>query len=164
MEQLYELKEKLTKELEGYSENGKFSKEDAEAIKYLASAIDHICNIVERDEEEYSSRGGSYDYRSYARGGNQGGGNQGGGQGGGSYRGGGYERERYSRNMGGSYARGRGRNARRDSMGRYSSEGGYSRADELEEVVESIQSMMDQLPQNLQREAQMFVQKLEQMQ
>lgn len=167
MEQLYELKEKLLKELSEYSENGKFSKEDAEAIKYLASAVDHICNIVERDEEEYSSRGGSYEYRnerrSYA--GGQGGGNQGGGQGGGSYRGGGYERERYSRNMGGgSYARGRGRNARRDSMGRYSSEGGYSRTDELEDVVESIQGMMDQLPQNLQREAQMFVQKLEQMQ
>ena len=42
---------------------------------------------------------------------------------------------------GSSYARGRGRNARRDSMGRYSNEGGYSGAEEdfrmeLEELIE----------------------------
>lgn len=142
MEELYELKEKLMKELEGYSENGKFSKEDAEAIKYLASAIDHICNIVERDDEEGYSGRGSYNYRSYAHGGYQDGGQ------GGSYR-------------GGSYARGRGRNALRDSMGRYSSEG-YSRADAVEDVVEAIHTSMDKMFPNLQREAQAFVQKLEQ--
>lgn len=55
MHKLYELKEKLVNELEDYADNGKFSKEDVEAIKYTASAIDHICNIVERsDEEDYS--------------------------------------------------------------------------------------------------------------
>lgn len=95
MHKLYELKEKLMNELEDYSENGKYSKDDVEAIKYISSAIDHICNIVEHaDDEEYSmaiGRGGSYE--SYARGGNR---------------------------DGRSYARGRGRNARRDSMGRYS--------------------------------------------
>ena len=32
MHKLYELKEKLMRELEDYSENGKFSKEDVEAI------------------------------------------------------------------------------------------------------------------------------------
>ena len=42
--------------------------------------------------------------------------------------------------MGGSYARGRRGNVRRDSMGRYSREGGYSRAEndfrmELEELM-----------------------------
>lgn len=35
--------------------------------------------------------------------------------------------EGYSMDNGGSYARGRGRYARRDSRGRYSNEGGYSR-------------------------------------
>lgn len=104
MHKLYELKEKLMRELEDYSENGKFSKEDVEAIKYITSAIDHICNIVE-NEDEYSNAGmmggGSYAYADGGRG----------GRGGRSNR---------------SYARGRGRNARRDSMGRYSSEGGYS--------------------------------------
>lgn len=79
----------------------------------------------------------------------------GGNQGGGSYRGGLYR--------GGSYARGRGRNAKRDSMGRYSSERGYSREDGVEEMVESIRSMMGELPQEIQRDAQKFVQKLEQM-
>lgn len=75
MHKLYELKEKLMNELEEYADNGKFSKDDVEAIKYTASAIDHICNIME-DGEEYSGamRGGSYNmgmggsYRgSYAR-------------------------------------------------------------------------------------------------
>lgn len=75
MHKLYELKEKLMGELEDYSENGKFSKEDVESIKYIASAIDHICNIVEGDEEysnAYMYDDGSYAYtrgnRSYARG------------------------------------------------------------------------------------------------
>lgn len=106
MNELYELKEKLMKELKDYSGNGKFSKDDVESIKYITSAIDHICNIVE-GEEEYS---GMYPY-AYDDGMNRG-----------SYR--------------GSYARGR--NARRDSMGRYSSEG-YSRhslGDKLRELME----------------------------
>ena len=71
MHELYELKDKLIKELEDYSQNGKFSKEDVESIKYMASAVDHLCNIMERkDEEEYSMRGRrSYeDGNSYARG------------------------------------------------------------------------------------------------
>ena len=105
MHKLYELKEKLMRELEDYSENGKFSKDDVESIKYITSAIDHICNIMEDAEGEYSGNmmgDGSYAYED-GRGGNRGGG-------------------RINR----SYARGRGRNARRDSMGRYSSEGGYS--------------------------------------
>ena len=104
MHELYELKEKLMRELEDYSKNGKFSKEDVEAIKYITSAIDHICNIIE-NEDEYSNAGmmssGPYSYADGGRSGNRG-------------------------NRGRSYARGRGRNAKRDSMGRYSSEGGYS--------------------------------------
>ena len=49
MHDLHELKEKLLKELEEYGGNAKFSKEDVETIKYMASAIDHICNISEDD-------------------------------------------------------------------------------------------------------------------
>ena len=65
MHDLHELKEKLLKELEEYGGNAKFSKEDVETIKYMASAIDHICNIAEGDEEGYSGRypywmGGAY--------------------------------------------------------------------------------------------------------
>lgn len=55
MDKLYELKDKLMKELEDYSQNGKFSKEDVESIKYMASAVDHLCNIME-EEEGYSGR------------------------------------------------------------------------------------------------------------
>lgn len=55
-DELYELKEKLMKELEEYSGNSKFSKEDVEAIKYITSAIDHICNISAEMEDGYSSR------------------------------------------------------------------------------------------------------------
>lgn len=131
MHELVELKEKLIRELEDYSQNGKFSKEDVEAIKYMASAVDHLCNIVEG--AEYSQRGGNSRNYSYERGGN-------------TYRS--YE--------GGSYARGRGRNARRDSMGR------YSRAEGVEELVDTVREMMQELPQNLQMDAQRFVQKLEQ--
>ena len=119
MHKLYELKEKLMRELEDYSENGKFSKDDVESIKYITSAIDHICNIMEDAEgEEYSNRysgnmpygDGMMDGRSYARGGRS-----------------------YARNRGG-----RGAGARRDSMGRYSREDGYSydfKAD-LEELIQ----------------------------
>lgn len=53
MDELYELKDKLMKELKEYAGNGKFSKEDVESIKYITSSIDHICNIAE-GEEGYS--------------------------------------------------------------------------------------------------------------
>ena len=121
MHKLYELKEKLMDELEDYTENGKFSKDNVEEIKYLSSAIDHICNILEKaDEEEYSMRGNSYRVTSY-RGGNS-----------------------YGRNRGYSRAR------RRDSMGRYSRASEDFRA-ELEEMMQDApndtirQRMMDMM-------------------
>ena len=90
MHKLYELKDKLIQELEDYSENGKYSKEDVEIIKYMASAVDHLCNIMEGEEEYSMAMGGSY-----TRGGN---------------RGGSYVRRGYSRRRGanqyGSYAMG----------------------------------------------------------
>ena len=70
MHKLYELKEKLMRELEDYADNGKFSKEDVEAIKYTASAIDHICNIVEDMDGEYSETGVEPYDTSYGRIGN----------------------------------------------------------------------------------------------
>ena len=149
MHELYELKEKLMKELAEYSQNVKFSKEDAESIKYISSAIDHICNIVDRmEDEEYSQRGGqgrySYDGGnggSYARGGNRGG--------------------NYSRNQnggGGSYARGRGQNAMRDSMGR------YSRSGEPEQMIGQLEDLMQDAPnEQIRQGIQNLVQQIEQM-
>ena len=124
MHELMELKKKLIRELEEYSQNGKFSKEDVETIKYMSSAVDHLCNILMDEDGEYSNRN-----------------------------------DGMSRNY--SYARGRGWNARRDSMGRYSNEG-YSRTDGVEELVDNVRNMMQDLPQNLQMDAKRFIQKLEQ--
>lgn len=129
MHKLYDLKEKLMQELEDYSENGKFSKDDVESIKYIASAIDHICNIAEEDEYSnmYYGDGGSCED---GRGGNRVGGR--------------------------SYARDRGRNARRDSMGR------YSRAND--DIVEQLRMMMQEAPdERTRQEFQRFIQKMEQM-
>lgn len=149
MHELYELKDKLMKELEEYNQNGKYSKEDVETIKYMASAIDHMCNIIEKaEDEEYSNRGG-YAYDD-------------GNMGGGSYRDG------YPRNMGGgsyrggrggnSYARGRGRNARRDSMGRYSGAGDPS------EMIEQLEELMHDAPnEQIKQQFKQLVQQLEQM-
>lgn len=157
MHELYELKEQLMDELKEYRNKSKKTLDDILAIKALTSSIDHMCNIImNAEEEEYSGRGsynmggGNYSrenrYSREGRGGNRYAyeGGQGGGQG------------------GGSYARGRTGNVRRDSMGRYAREGGYSRADGMEDLVEDIRSMMQELPPNVQQDAQKFVQKLEQ--
>ena len=86
-----------------------------------------------------------------------------------------YDEEEYSMegrgNMGGqsyrgSYARGRGRNARRDSMGRYSRNryprDGYSMA--AEDVIEEVRGMMHEATDDrTRREYEKIIQKLEQM-
>lgn len=132
MHKLYELKEKLMDELESYADKGSLRKEDVEAIKYISSGIDHICNIVEREEDGYSENMGG----SYARGGNYRG----------TYR--------------GSYARGRGNNARRDSMGRYSSDG-YSMG--TEEMVEELRGMMADAPEGAKGKLRSLINELERM-
>ena len=138
MHELYELKEKLLKELNEYASE-EMSAGSLEVIDRLAHAIKNICKIIEAGEEEgYSERGISRD---------------------------GYSRNRnrysYEGNQGrNSYARGR--NARRDGMGRYSREGNYSRADGMDSLVDEIRAVMQDLPQNVQQDAQRFVQKLEQ--
>lgn len=137
MHKLYELKEMLCKELETYGSKSELTAGSLEVVDKLAHAIKNIDKILEAYEEENG--------QSYA--------------GGRSYR---NEGDR-------SMARGRGTNAQRDARGRYSSRnysrnqyGGGSYADGMEEMADSIKAMMSDLPENLQREAQRFVQKLEQ--
>ena len=120
MNELYELKEKLMDELKEYGSK-EMSAGSLEVVDKLTHTIKNLCKIIEdMDEEGYSeyypmeNRGGSYR--------------------GGSYREGG----------GGSYARGRGRNAKRDSMGRYSNEGGYSRTDD--DFKSRLYSLMEEAP------------------
>ena len=60
-----------------------------------------------------------------------------------------------------SYARGRGRNARRDSMGRYSSRG-YSMAADV--MMDELHALMEKAPDDMaKREFKKFIEKIEMM-
>lgn len=146
---MHKLMEYVCNELEELERKAdKEGKLSAAEIEY-ADKLTHIKKNILRSEElwedsEYSENGGN----SYERGGNQGR-NMGGSS---RYYGG---SNRYD---GGSMARGRGRNARRDTMGR------YSRADESEMMVEQLREIMEDAPDDRTRqEFQKFIQKIEQM-
>lgn len=137
--------EKLTEEISEMNKKmdkngGKMSAGDLEALDKLTHALKSVKTTLAM-EEYGDDRSGDYMGGSYERGGN---------------RGGSYER-------GGSYARGRGRYAQRDSMGRYSSEYGYSRDEAIDDMAEDIRAAMPTMPEELKRDAQRFLSKLEQM-
>lgn len=146
MKELYELKEKLCDELKKYGKK-EVTKDSLEVIDKLSHATKNIDKIIENYEKE---EGGSYGYNygmpynSYEN----------------SYRndGGRSNRGSYNRD-GGSYARGRGRNARRDSMGRYASDGGYSRHGEM--VDELCEMMMDAPNEEIRREYEKVINRIE---
>ena len=144
LNELYELKEKLCKELKHYNSE-ELTANNLSVIDKLSHAVKNIDKIIEKYEEE---EGGSYGYGTYE----------------GSYRGGGRS-NRGSYNNGNSYARGRGRNAKRDSMGRYSREGGsyegYSRNSDI--ASELREMMMDAPDEQTRMEYQRVINKLEQM-
>jgi hypothetical protein len=80
-----------------------------------------------------------------------------------TYRGGSYNR---NRDGGMSYARGdgrgRGRNAKRDSMGRYSSERGYSQ--DGQEMANQLRDLMEDAPdESVRRDIERLLRKVEQM-
>lgn len=114
MHELYELKEKLCKELKKYNEK-ELTKDSLDLVDKLSHAIKNLDKIIEKYDEEENASYGYYNY------GNRNGRNSYGGS---------------------SYGRGRGRNARRDSMGRYSNDSGYSRGD----TVEQLREMMMEAP------------------
>lgn len=138
MNELYELKEKLCRELKKYSSED-VTTNSLEVIDKLSHAVKNIDKIIEKYEEE---GGGSYGYGSYE----------------GSYRGGGRSNRGNSYN---SYARGRGRNAKRDSMGRYSSNDGYSRNSDIASELREL--MMDAPDEQTRQEYQRVISKLEMM-
>lgn len=146
LETLHELCETLSRELEDVNEKirkaGGMSAGDLETVDKLSHALKSIKTTIammEADEEEdgYSNRympwygGVSYENR---------GGNRGG----------------MSRRGGRSYARG----ARRDGMGRYSREGGYSYADSMDGLLDEMRGMMDQLPEEKRRKAERLIDEL----
>ena len=141
MNELYELKEKLCKELKHYNSE-ELTANNLSVIDKLSHAVKNIDKIIEKYEEE---EGGSYGYNSYEPNYNRS--NRS------SYRG--------SYNNGGSYARGRGRNAKRDSMGRYSSNDGYSRNGDIASELREL--MMDAPDEQTRMEYQRVISKLEQM-
>lgn len=104
------------KDLEKKADNGGLNLTEVQYADTLAHLKKNLMKAEEMEAEEYSSRGPMY------------GGYDGAMTYGGSYR--------------NSYARGR-RNARRDSMGRYSGEN-YSR--EAEDMVSQLRDMMDTAP------------------
>lgn len=75
-------------------------------------------------------------------------------------RGNSYADGRDGRNGGNSYARGRGRGAKRDSRGRYSREGGYSYAEEMDGVIADIEELIDDLPEEKRRKVERLVDEL----
>lgn len=141
MHELYELKEMLCKELEEYGQKGELTAGSLEVVDKLANTIKNLCKIIDMyEDDEYSSRGGSYEDGmggSYARGGRGGrGGNRGGG----------------GANQYGSYAMGGGSYARR---GRYSREGG---------MIEDLRELMQDAPDDrTKQEFQKFIRKIENM-
>jgi len=129
MHELYELKEKLCKELKEYSRKD-ITAGSLTMIDTLAHAAKNLDKIIERYEEEEEMYSGMPSHE------------------GGSMRGSYEGMNTYSRRMSrdGSY-RGRGRNARRDAMGRYSSE--YSGDDEM---MTELQDLMRNAPDDRTRQ------------
>lgn len=113
MHYMHDLKDLLCAELEDYAEkgkkSGKMSMSDLESIHKLTDTVKNILKIDMLEDESGYSEDGAYmgEGRIYGTSYDDG-----------MRRGGGY-----------SYARGRGRYAKRDSMGRYSRDDGYMRRD-----------------------------------
>ena len=131
MHEIYELKEKLMKELEEYGRKGELTAGSLDVVDKLSHTIKNLCKIIEKEEGdgEYSMADG----RSYRDG------------------------RMYEGNTMRSYARGRGRNARRDSMGRYSSTG-YSYGNE--DMIEQLEGLMEEAPEQIKQDIQRLITKV----
>ena len=121
MEYIEKIKKMLCKELDEYAMKGKISGADLEMIWKLTDTVKNLDKIsmLEESEDGYSEARGGMRGRSYMHG------------------------SSYDDDMMYSERRGRGRNAKRDSMGRYSSEDGSSYDDYSEERMNRRYSMND---------------------
>ena len=158
MDYMHDLKDLLCAELKDYAEKGKrsgeLSKADVEVIDTVLNSVKNIYKIDKyKEETEGYSEDGTYmgEGRIYGT----------------SYESG------YSERVGSSYARGRGRYARRDSMGRYSRDdgmsydddmsyarggrggnrGGYSREDGKHYMMGELERLMEKASTHTEREA-----------
>lgn len=124
-----EIHDMLCDELEGIAKKKELTSSN---LQVLDTAIDILKDIktIEAMEQEYGSEGYSNGY--YPR----------------------YPYYMYDGEMGNSYARGRGANAKRDSMGRYSREDGYSMNEGYSrDTKEELRMMMDRAKDEREREA-----------
>ena len=167
--ELYELCETIKEEIGEANEKikkagGKLSGSDVEYIDKLTHSLKSIQAVMAMMEDDGEDEYSGASYARNGRGGNRGGSYRGGSYRGGSYRGSSYDDGMMTGGENGSYARdgrGRGSNARRDSMGRYSSRmDGYSRHGD---VVESLREVMEEAPDDRTRmEIQRLIEKMEQ--
>ena len=126
MKELHELKETLCNELKEYGRKGKISTGELDIVDKLTHTIKNLDKIIENYDDEYSNN--TYSYR------------------------GGYS-NRYDD---GRYSMARGRNAKRDSMGR------YSRSNDM--MINELRELMDDAPDERTRmEFQQFISKMEKM-
>ena len=144
MHYMEDLKDLLCAELEDYAEkgkkSGKMSMGDLDSIHKLTDTVKNILKIDLQESEDGYSEDGHYmgEGRIYRT----------------SYDDG------MRRGVGYSYARGRGRYAKRDSMGRYSRDdgymrrdGGYSREDGKAYMMEQLEDMMEDAEKPAEKEA-----------
>lgn len=139
MEYIEKIKKMLCKELDEYAMKGKLTMADLEAVHKLTGTVKNLDKIAMFEEEDgYSEAMGGMRGRSYMHG------------------------SSYDDDMMYSERRGRGRNARRDSMGRYSSDNGmsyenyseermdrrYSRDDAKDHMMNKLGSMMEDADPN----------------
>ena len=150
-EMLHKLCKALAEELDEYSKKiekaDKMSAGDLEAVDKLSHALKSIKTTIAMIEAEDGE--GGYSGRYMPRMGAYY------GPGGMSYNDG----ERMGDGRGSSYARGR-TNARRDSMGRYSREGGYSYAAEIDGIMDDLRGLMADMPADKQRRVEALMDEL----
>ena len=144
MHYMHDLKDLLCAELEDYAEkgkkSGKMSMGDLDSIHKLTDTVKNILKIDLMESDEGYSEDGHY-------------------MGEGRIYGTSYD-DGMRRGVGYSYARGRGRYAKRDSMGRYSRDygymrrdGGYSREDGKAYMIDQLEDMMDDAEKPAEKEA-----------
>ena len=144
MHYMEDLKDLLCAELEDYAEkgkkSGKMSMGDLESIHKLTDTVKNILKIDMLEGETGYSEDGAY-------------------MGEGRIYGTSYD-DGMRRGNGYSYARGRGRYAKRDSMGRYSRDdgymhrdGSYSRDEGKAYMIEQLEGMMDDAEKPAEKEA-----------
>lgn len=163
---MHKLIEYVCEELETLEKKAAKGSMSAAEIEYADKLASLKKNLLKGDmlydememDGDYSGNMGGMSYQRGGRGGNRG------GQGGSSNRGGSYAGEMYADGM--SYARGdgrgRGRNAKRDSMGRYSSERGYSR--DPQDMADQLRDLMEDAPdESVRKDIERLLRKVEQM-